>query len=125
MTYKNYCKKRVYLLYNSKKYVLKDSKIPSEIESEAGMAEVVNCVKKTNADKEMRARMEDRENSQIYLSLIRGNGYKKGLEDGEKKGRLEGKKDLIKTMLSNGATKETILKLIGITELEFDNIMNS
>ena len=117
MTYKNYCKKWVYLLYNNKKYVLKDSKIPSEIESEAGMAEVVNCVKKTNADKEMRARMEDRENSQIYLSLIRGSGYKKGKE--------EGRKDIIKTMLSNGATKETILKLTGITELEFDNIMNS
>ena len=109
--------KWVYLLYNSKKYVLKDSKIPSEIESEAGMAEVVNYVKKTNADKEMRARMEDRENSQIYLSLVRGSGYKKGKE--------EGRKDIIKTMLSNGATKETILKLTGITELEFDNIMNS
>ena len=117
MMYKNYCKKWVYLLYNSKKYVLKDSKIPSEIESEAGMAEVVNCLKKTNADKEMRARMEDRENSQIYLSLVRGSGYKKGKE--------EGRKDIIKTMLSNGATKETILKLTGITELEFDNIMNS
>lgn len=37
----------------------------------------------------------------------------------------EGRKDIIKTMLSNGATKETILKLTGITELEFDNIMNS
>ena len=81
------------------------------------MPEVVDFVKKSNADKEMRARMEDRENSQIYLSLIRGSGYKKGKE--------EGRKDIIKTMLSNGATKETILKLTGITELEFDNIMNS
>ena len=81
------------------------------------MPEVVDFVKKSNADKEMRARMEDRENSQIYLSLVRGSGYKKGKE--------EGRKDIIKTMLSNGATKETILKLTGITELEFDNIMNS
>ncbi len=81
------------------------------------MAEVVDCVKKSNSDKEMRARMEDRENSLINLSLIRGSGYKKGKE--------EGRKDIIKTMLSNGATKETILKLTGITELEFDNIMNS
>ena len=81
------------------------------------MAEVVNCVKKTNADKEMRACMEDRENSQIYLSLIRGSGYKKGKE--------EGRKDIIKTMLSNGKTKKEIIEFIGITELEFDNIMNS
>ena len=81
------------------------------------MPEVVDCVKKSNADKEMRARMEDRENSQIYLSLIRGNGYKKGKE--------EGRKDIIKTMLSNGKTKKEIIEFIGITELEFDNIMNS
>ena len=40
------------------------------MESEEGMAEVVNCVKESNSDKEMRARMEDRENSLIYLSLI-------------------------------------------------------
>ena len=81
------------------------------------MAEVVDCVKKSNSDKEMRARMEDRENSQIYLSLIRGSGYKKGME--------EGRKDIIKTMLSNGKTKKEIIEFIGITELEFDNIMNS
>ena len=115
----------MYLLYNSKRYALKDSEIPSEIESETGMAEVVDCVKKSNSDKEMRARMEDRENSQIYLSLIRGSGYKKGMEEGEKKGKEEGRKDIIKTMLSNGKTKKEIIEFIGITELEFDNIMNS
>ena len=109
--------KWVYLLYNSKKYAAKDSKIPSEIESEAGMSEVVDCVKKTNSDKEMRARMEDRENSQIYLSLIRGSGYKKG--------KTEAKKEIIKTMLSNGLPKEDILKYVGISEIEFNQIMNS
>ena len=116
--------KWVYLLYNSKKYALKDSKIPSEIESEAGMPEVVDCVKKSNADKEMRARMEDRENSQIYLSLIRGSGYKKGMEDGEKKGRLEGKKDLIKNMLLKGKTKEESLELTNLSNDEYEQLTN-
>ena len=111
--YKNYCKKWVYLLYNSKKYVLKDSKIPSEIESEAGMAEVVNCVKKTNADKEMRARMEDRENSLMALSIMRGNSYQKGKEDGIK--------EIIKNMLLNGISKENIIKLTGISEQDFND----
>ena len=115
--------KWVYLLYNSKKYVPKDSKIPSEIESEAGMAEVVDCVKKSNSDKEMRARMEDRENSLINLSLIRGSGYKKGKEDGKKEGIKEGKENLIKTMLSNGKNKKEIIDFIGISEEEFDQIM--
>ena len=109
--------KWVYLLYNSKKYASKDSKIPSEIESEVGMAEVIDQVKKSNSDKEMRARMEDRENSLIALSLMRGSAYEKGIN--------QGKKDLIKTMLSNGATKETIINLAGISEEEFNNIMNS
>ncbi len=43
----------------------------------------------------------------------------------EEIGYEEGKKDLIKTMLSNGATKEDIIKYTGISELEFNNIMNS
>ena len=113
--------KWVYLLYNSKKYALKDSKIPSEIESEAGMAEVVEVVKKTNSDKEMRARMEDRENSQIYLSLIRGCGYKKGKEEGKE----EATKNIIKTMFSNGLPKEDIIKFTGISEEELNKIINS
>ena len=88
------------------------------------MPEVVDCVKKSNADKEMRARMEDRENSQIYLSLIRGSGYKKGMEDGEKKGRLEGKKDLIKNMLLKGKTKEEILELTNLSNDEYEQLTN-
>ena len=116
MTNKIYCLKWVYLLYNSKKYVAKDSRLPSEIESEAGMAEVVDCVKKSNSDKEMRARMEDRENSLINLSLIRGSGYKKGRE--------EEKKDIIKKLLSKGKTKEEILYLIDITSEEYEKLIN-
>jgi hypothetical protein len=96
--------KWVYLLYNSKKYVAKDSKIPSEIESEAGMAEVVDCVKKSNSDKEMRARMEDRENSLINLSLIRGSGYKKG----KKEGIEIGIKNLIDVLRELGFSSEQI-----------------
>ena len=44
-------------------------------------------------------------------------GFDKGIE--------EGKKDLIKTMLSNGKTKKEIVDFIGISEDEFDQIMNS
>ncbi len=116
--------KWVYLLYNSKKYVAKDSKIPSEIESETGMAEVVEVVKKTNSDEEMRARMEDRENSQIYLSLIRGSGYKKGIIEGEIKGIEKEKKVIIKKLLSKGKTKEEILDLIDITSEEYEKLIN-
>ena len=39
-------------------------------------------------------------------------GFDKGIE--------EGKKDLIKTMLSNGKTKKEIVDFIGISEDEFD-----
>ena len=88
------------------------------------MTEVVDCVKKSNSDKEMRARMEDRENSLIALSIMRGNSYQKGKEDGQKEGREEGKKDKIKeiisNMLLNGLSKENIIKLTGISEEDFN-----
>ena len=41
-------------------------------------------------------------------------GFDEGIE--------KGKKEIIKTMLSNGATKETILKYVGISETEFNQI---
>ena len=44
-------------------------------------------------------------------------GFEKGLE--------EGKKGIIKNMLSNGFTKETIIKSTGITEEDFDKIIAS
>ncbi len=43
-------------------------------------------------------------------------GYDKGIEEGKK----EGIRNIIKAMLSNGATKETILKLTSISEKEFN-----
>ena len=116
MTYLIYCMKWVYLLYNSRNYVTKDSKLPFEMESETGMAEVVEVVKKTNSDKEMRARMEDRENSQIYLSLIRGSGYKKGKEDTTK--------ELITKLLSKGKTKEEIIDLFDLSNEEYEKLVN-
>ena len=104
--------KWVYLLYNSNKYASKDSIIPYEIESEAGITEVVDCVKKSNSDKEMRARMEDRENSLIALSIMRGNSYQKGKEDGIK--------EIIRNMLLKGKSKVEIIDLIGITDEEYE-----
>ena len=76
------------------------------------MAEVVDCVKKSNSDKEMRARMEDRENSLIYLSLMRGSAYEKG--------KKEGIKEIIKNMLLKGKNKKEIMDLTGISEKDFD-----
>ena len=64
----------------------------------------------------MRARMEDRENSLIYLSLMRGSAYEKGKEEGKK----EELKDIIKNMLLNGISKENIIKFTGISEKDFD-----
>ena len=53
---------------------------------------------------------------------IIARGYK---EIGYEEGRKEERNTLIKTMLSNGATKETIINLAGISEEEFNNIINS
>ena len=84
------------------------------------MAEVVDCVKKSNSDKEMRARMEDRENSLIALSIMRGNSYQKGKEDGIE----ENQKKTIKKLFSKGKTKEDILDLLEISDEEFEKLIN-
>ncbi len=52
-------------------------------------------------------------------------GYEEGIEDGKKEGKIEGIRNIIKAMLSNGVTKETILKLTGISEKDFDNLFVS
>lgn len=52
-------------------------------------------------------------------------GYDKGIEEGKKEGKKEERKTLIKTMLSNGATKETIINLTGISEKDFENLLVS
>ena len=80
------------------------------------MTEVVDCVKKSNSDKEMRERMEDRENSLIALSLMRGSAFEKG--------KKEGMKNIINIMLSNGTTKETILKQMNISSEEYEKLVN-
>ncbi len=48
-----------------------------------------------------------------------------GFEKGREEGREEEKKIIIKNMLSNGATKEIVLKFTGITETELNNILAS
>ncbi|MBP5468248.1 MAG: hypothetical protein J6Z11_03290 [Candidatus Riflebacteria bacterium] len=53
---------------------------------------------------------------------IIAKGYK---EIGYEEGIEEGKKTIIKTMLSNGGTKETIIKLTGFSEKDFDNLFVS
>ena len=52
-------------------------------------------------------------------------GYEKGIEKGREEGREEEKKTIIKKMLSNGFTKETIIKSTGITKEDFDKIIVS
>ena len=84
------------------------------------MTEVVDCVKKSNSDKEMRARMEDRENSLIALSIMRGNSYQKGKEDGFEEGKKDKIKEIINNMLLNGISKEKIIKLTGISEEDYN-----
>ncbi len=60
-----------------------------------------------------------------YKELYKEEWTNEGKEEGRKEGRKEGKENLIKTMLSNGATKETIIKFTGITEEELNKIINS
>ena len=117
--------KWVYLLYNSKKYGLKDSELPSEMESEDGMKEVVDCVKKSNSDKEMRALMEDRENSQISLSLMRGSAYRKGRQDGYDEGIEKGKIKALVSLVYNGIiTKQQAAESLNMTVESFETAIN-
>ena len=59
------------------------------------------------------------------LKII-AEGYKELYkEEWTNEGKEEGKRSLIKTMISNGATKETIIKFTGITEEELNKIINS
>ncbi len=51
-------------------------------------------------------------------------GFEKGIEKGREEGREEGKKIIIKNMLSNGFTKETIIKSTGIAEEEYEKLIN-
>ena len=60
-----------------------------------------------------------------YKKLYKEEWTNEGKEEGIKEGIKEGKENLVKTMLSNGATKETILKLTAISEDEFNKIINS
>ena len=86
--------KWVYLLYNSKKFASKNSKIPFEIESEIGMTQVVDCVKN---------RMEIKRCVLVWKKL----------------------KKIIKNMLSKGKSRAEILNLTGISEEEYEKLVNN
>ena len=109
--------KWVNFLYNSKKYAKPGTKLPSEYESEEYMKEAIDYAQKANSDRNLREIMRDRERFLIDQRLDRAESYQEG--------RFDEKSDMIKAMLSNGATKETILKLTGISEIEFNQIINS
>lgn len=81
------------------------------------MKEAIDYAQKANSDRNLREIMRDRERFLIDQRLDRAESYQEG--------RFDEKRDMIKAMLSNGATKETILKLTGISETEFNQIMNS
>ena len=46
-------------------------------------------------------------------------GIEKGREEGFKKGKNDKLKEIINNMISNGITKEDIIKLTGISEQDF------
>ena len=56
-------------------------------------------------------------------------GYEKGIEEGIEKGKKEGikegMKNIINIMLSNGTSKETILKQMNISEIDYNKIIAS
>ena len=51
-------------------------------------------------------------------------GYEKGIEKGKKEGIKEGMRNIINTMLSNGTSKETILKQMNISNEEYEDLIN-
>jgi predicted transposase/invertase (TIGR01784 family) len=51
-------------------------------------------------------------------------GFDKGKIEGIKEGKIEGIKNIIKTMVSNGASKEMILNLTGISNEEYEKLIN-
>ena len=61
---------------------------------------------------------------ELYKEEGLEEGRKEGIKEGRKEGIKEGKENLIKTMLSNGKTKKEIIDFIGISEEEFNQIMN-
>ena len=52
-------------------------------------------------------------------------GIEKGREEGIKKGKNDKLKEIINNMISNGITKDNIIKFTGISEKDYDNIFLS
>ena len=52
-------------------------------------------------------------------------GFDEGIEKGKEEGRKEGMKNIINIMLSNGTSKETILKQMNISEIDYNKIIGS
>ena len=73
------------------------------------MQEITDYLQQANSDRELRELMKDRERFLIDQHLDRVDSYEEGIEEGLEKGREEGIKNIIRMMLSNGVTKETIL----------------
>ena len=124
--------KWVFFLYNSDRYAKLGTKLPIELESEEYMQEITDYLQQANSDRELRELMRDRERFLIDQHLDRVDSYEegieegleKGLEKGREEGREEGIKNIIRMMLSNGVTKETILKQTGLSNEEYERLIN-
>ena len=52
-------------------------------------------------------------------------GYEKGRKEGRKEGIKENQKSMIKAMLTNGLSKEDIIKYTGISEIDLNKVLAS
>ena len=52
-------------------------------------------------------------------------GFDKGIEKGKEEGIKDGIKSVINTMLTNGVTRDTIMKQMNISENELEKILAS
>ena len=117
--------KWVYFLYNSNIYAKPRTKLPMELEEEEYMQEVADYLQQANSDRELIEKIRDRERFLIDQRLDRADWYEEGVEEGKEEGIKEGIKSVINTMLTNGVTRDTIMKQMNISENELEKILAS
>ena len=124
--------KWAYLLYNGSEYIKTDADLPQELKGVESMKDAIKYAKQANADEAMRQIMWDRERYLLDKSLDHGDWYEEGRESRQAEideanqradEAIASQTQMIRNMLSNGLTKENILKITGITENTYTALM--
>ena len=83
---------------------------------EKDIQEFIKKIKNKRGDDGMLTALEE------YLDSLADEGLKKGIEQGEKNGKLEMLKQAVKNMLQYGEKDDKIMKYMGIKKEELENI---